>query len=214
MTFVALAVCWPVIIRTIIEHYPVILAIVIPNLINAQLKKTLVYRIITTSSQPYGDRIVHRRWFMLWDLYQAFLSMFTGIVNAIVRMATAVVLAVVSVPRMDRSAMPAWVSRYLSIDKGLHSFNGEPRMGGVCLAVLSKGALRRLCVRLDASHVCSRVDSFPWTGAFFVSQPCCCSTTPSTTQSLSCSPMPCWMPPPDGRARHDRLLLAATAPSP
>ena len=145
-TVVAILFTWPLIIRTILENWRVIIAIIIPNLVNIVIKKVITMNVFTTKSPPYGDRIVHRRMFMLYDLSQAYLSMFTGIANAIVRMVTAVVLAVVSVPRMDRSAMPEWVTRYLSIDKGLHAFNGTDE------GTRSTCRLRVLCVRQTHGH--------------------------------------------------------------
>jgi hypothetical protein len=55
---------------------------------------------------------------MVYDVVQAFLSMFTGLITALVRMILAIAMAVITLPRLDRSAMPAWVSRYLNLDSG------------------------------------------------------------------------------------------------
>ena len=62
--------------------------------------------------------MVHRRAYMVYDVVQAFLSMFTGLITALVRMILAIAMAVITLPRLDRSAMPAWVSRYLNLDSG------------------------------------------------------------------------------------------------
>ena len=61
---------------------------------------------------------------MVYDVAQSFVSMFTGITTALTRMILAIVMAIVTVPRLDRSAYPAWVSRYLNLDSGLQSYYG------------------------------------------------------------------------------------------
>jgi hypothetical protein len=74
---------------------------------------------------PFGDRIVHRRWYMTYDLVQAFLSMLTGIATALARMGTVIAFTVFSLPRLDQTPLPAWVGRYLlSLDTATRSYRG------------------------------------------------------------------------------------------
>ena len=69
-------------------------------------------------------RVPYRRPFMVYDVAESFVSMFTGITTALVRMILAIAMAVITLPRLDRSAFPAWVSRYLNLDTGLQSYRG------------------------------------------------------------------------------------------
>jgi hypothetical protein len=80
------------------------------------------YFLLTNAGKPFGDRVVHRRAYMVYDVVQSFLSMFTGLITALVRMILAIAMAVITLPRLDRSAMPAWVSRYLNLDTGACRF--------------------------------------------------------------------------------------------
>ena len=58
----------------------------------------------------------------MYDLVQMFLQLYTGIMTAIVRFITVVGISLASLPRLDRSPMPAWVERYTLLDTGSKSY--------------------------------------------------------------------------------------------
>lgn len=113
---------WPLIRDVLISLWPILISLLIPVVINLIFKKGFGY-CITTNKKPY-DHIKHRRWYHWYDLIQLFLQLYTGIMTAIVRFIMVVVIGLVSIPRLDRSPMPAWLERYLLLDNGSKSYQG------------------------------------------------------------------------------------------
>lgn len=47
-----------------------------------------------------------------------FLQLYTGIMVAVARFLVAVVVQLLTMPRMDKTALPAWIERYTNLDSG------------------------------------------------------------------------------------------------
>lgn len=121
---VALIVTYPLIITTIVSYWRVILVIVLPSLVQIIIRRVLGNIILTTKSKPLGDRVVHPRWYMLYDVIQFFMSILTGIMTAVVRMVVVMIFSLISLPRLDQTPLPAWVGRYLLVDNATRSYRG------------------------------------------------------------------------------------------
>jgi hypothetical protein len=98
----AVVITWPLIIKTLLQFWRFFLALVLPAIINVAFKKVFGYTLLTRAKP---DRIVHRRWYMLYDVVQVFVSFFTGITTALVRMIVAMVFVVLTLPRMVRARL-------------------------------------------------------------------------------------------------------------
>jgi Retinol binding protein receptor len=122
---VSMVFTWPLIILTILDYWRTILILVLPSIIQSLVVRRIIgYELLTSASGPMGDRIAHRRLYMLYDVVQAYLTMFTGIVTAIVRMVTVLGVTILSMPRLDQTPMPAWLGRYLLLDTATRSYRG------------------------------------------------------------------------------------------
>lgn len=121
----ALLLTWPVIIKTVFSYWKVILTLLAPTLVQAVLLKRIIgYEVLTTATAPYRDRIIFRQGYMIYDCMELYLSIFTGITLAIVRVVLAMVLAILSLPRIDQTCYPAWIGRYIDLDTATRAYRG------------------------------------------------------------------------------------------
>lgn len=130
MTFALLVVIIALAAFPLIWHVPrdlvfanwlLIVNLIWPALVNVVIKKVWGYS-LATSASPY-DHVKRRRCFNAYDLFQSFMQMYTGIVTALVRFILVVVIGLLTLPRLDRSPMPAWVERYLLLDTGSKAYH-------------------------------------------------------------------------------------------
>ena len=60
----------------------------------------------------------------VFDLYKILLQIVAGLVKALVRFILVILVALFSLPRLDRSPFPAWLEMYLLLDTGSKSYQG------------------------------------------------------------------------------------------
>eukprot|EP00947_MAST-08B_sp_MAST-8B-sp1_P003757 g3757.t1 len=125
VTIVVLIFAWGI-TRAIVfswELWRFILALVIPIIVNIIFKTVCVYRIITKQNKPYGDRLVYRRAFHMYDVVMVAFRLFTGPITALVRAIMGTGVALLTLPFMDRSPIPGWIERYTLLDMGSQAFH-------------------------------------------------------------------------------------------
>ena len=106
----AWSLTWDVLIWFIKTYYEQLILFIAPILANIVVKKVVTTRI--------GPKTVIKRRFawMFYDLYELLLSCVTGITKALVRFALVMVVTLFSLPRMDVSIFPAWLSLHFNSD--------------------------------------------------------------------------------------------------
>jgi len=120
--FIALILCWRltyyVLGALILHHYTMIIALLVPVVINALVK------LLGTQYVGSKSTIMRRFSWMFFDLFQMLLSCVIGVAKGIARFVMVTVVNVLSLPRMDVSIFPAWVDYYVQIDSGAKSYFG------------------------------------------------------------------------------------------
>jgi len=78
----------------------------------------------------FKDRhtLKYRYLFMFYDMYELIMTCVAGIMRNVVRMITVGFIALLSLPRIDRSPFPQWVEYYLLLDTGSKSFQGMVKL--------------------------------------------------------------------------------------
>ena len=99
----------------------ILIPIIAAAVVNIGLKKTFGYK-LATSAKPH-DHIRMRRLYHLYDSCQIFMTMAAGFMVAFVRFIITCVIALGTLPFMDRSPIPAWVERYLLLDTGSKTYH-------------------------------------------------------------------------------------------
>ena len=102
----------------IVQNKALIIALAIITVVNIVIKK-----VVTTYVGP-KDVIKKRYAWMAYEMYEMLLQMATGVVKSLVRFVIVVVIALISLPRVDHSPFPAWVEAYLLLDSGSKSYQG------------------------------------------------------------------------------------------
>jgi len=122
VTLITLPFCWPTSWKALlwfIENYGVNPGLIYLATILAPIIIKMVAKIY------FGKKWLKKRYFfMAFELYEILIRIAASIVTAAVRAILAFCLAVVSLPRMDRSPFPAWVEAYLLLDTGSRSYQG------------------------------------------------------------------------------------------
>ena len=113
---------WPVTYRLIwwvlTRYWGVIVGLVVTALLDILITKVGAIYI--------GGNVVRRRYaYMLFDVYRVCVTIVVGLTKGIVRFVLVVVIALLSLPRMDRSPFPAWIEAYLLLDTGSKSFQAR-----------------------------------------------------------------------------------------
>lgn len=127
MTFILLTVVISIILFPLLwnrsrdvvaDSWALILNLLWPSLVNSVLiKKVWGYKLST------GNHHIKRRaCYAAYDLFQTFMQLYTGIVTAISRFFMAIIITLFTLPRLDRSPVPAWLERYLLLDTGSKAY--------------------------------------------------------------------------------------------
>jgi hypothetical protein len=134
-----------------------ILPMGLPIIVNIALKELWVYQIITIKAGPRNihgsnEKMLHRRWYHMYDIIMIVFRLFTGPITALVRFFMGVGIAFLTLPRMDVSPLPGWFERYMLLDTGSKAYHGMVLMmhrmshpiHNVSLEVWAHATFRRL----------------------------------------------------------------------
>jgi Ca2+-binding EF-hand superfamily protein len=99
----------------------ILIPIIATAVVNIILKKTFGYK-LATNAKPH-DHVKMRRLYHLYDAVQIMMTMAAGFMLAFIRFIITCVIALGTLPFMDRSPIPAWVERYLLLDTGSKSYH-------------------------------------------------------------------------------------------